>query len=259
VTISNLREEPGCGLEATIDGSVFRLGRPDWALTEIEGEGDRPNVVLAEDGRGLRGFRFQDELRPDATQAIAALRSSAVPAEILSGDNEESVSRLAAELGLPYAAGMTPLEKTAHVAALAGSGRKVLMVGDGLNDAPALVAAHVSMAPGSAADVGRNAADFVFLRESLEAVPAALAIARDAGRLVRQNLILSIAYNAIAVPVAVLGGVTPLLAAIAMSLSSILVVANALRLRPQHEGRGRARSIRSPGMGVSRPALGSGA
>src|SRR5690606_31358056 len=124
---------------------------------------------------------------------------------------------VAAELGIDAAkAGLLPAEKTAHLASLASAGRKALMVGDGLNDAPALVAAHVSIAPGSAADVGRQAADFVFLRSDLESVPFAIATALAADRLIRQNFGLAALYNVVALPIAIGGFVTPLVAALAM-------------------------------------------
>ena len=231
--LSDLVEHPGAGLEGRIGDAVYRLGRPEWALADhavAAGEGGSPTVVLSENCRLVCGFRFQDELRSFTCEAIEALTSKGLPVEILSGDGEAEVRRIASALDLPHVARVSPSDKVGHIAALAAAGRKVLMVGDGLNDAPALIAAHVSMAPATAADVGRNAADFVFLRESLTAVPQAAVIARQAGRLVRQNLWLAVLYNVIAVPVAVLGQVTPLIAAIAMSLSSIVVVGNALRL-----------------------------
>jgi Cu2+-exporting ATPase len=224
----HLIEQPGCGVEATGDGATWRLGRADWALSS---PGEAAGTVLARDGELVAGFSFADQLRPNARQAIAALRDQGLEIEILSGDRLEVVSALAQELGIStISAGVRPGGKVERLAELAERGHKVLMVGDGLNDAPALAAAHVSMAPANAADVGRNVAGFVFLRDALTAVPETIAVARRAAGLVRQNLALALLYNVIAVPLAVLGHVTPFVAAIAMSLSSVVVVANALRL-----------------------------
>jgi Cu2+-exporting ATPase len=233
IAFDEISEHPGFGLEAHSGATVYRLGRPEWALASQAAAGWMPgdeSVVLAKDGKRLTDFRFEDRLRAEAAIAVAELKDMGYRVEVISGDREVAVRPIAAELDVGYVAAALPGDKTTHIAALEASGRKVLMVGDGLNDAPALAAAHASMAPASAADVGRNAADMVFLHESLTAVPLAISIARRAGRLVRQNFALATAYNAVAVPIAILGHVTPLVAAVAMSGSSLLVVANALRL-----------------------------
>ena len=227
--LSDISEHPGLGLEAKAGRDVYRLGRAGWAL---DMGGEEGGTVLSRNGQLLAAFTFEDTLRPEAAEAVSALRGRGLRIAILSGDQAETVAAAAGKVGIEdHAGGLLPAQKVARLEALAGEGRKVLMVGDGLNDAPALAAAHVSMAPATAADIGRNAADFVFLHESLSAVPLAVAVAREAGRLVRQNFALAILYNAIALPVAIAGYVTPLVAAIAMSLSSVIVVANALRLR----------------------------
>ena len=229
IALDSVVEHPGAGLEARSGGNVYRLGRPDWATGDALLHPDAA-VVLSVNGDGVAAFRLDDRLRAGAQEAIAELKASGLCVEILSGDNEMRVGDIADRLGLTFTAGARPADKVSRITTLKQAGRRVLMVGDGLNDAPALMAADVSMAPASAADIGRNAADLVFLRENLQAVPQAIAVAREAARLVRQNFALAIAYNLIAIPVAVLGQVTPLMAAFAMSLSSVLVVANALRL-----------------------------
>ena len=256
ISFDRVQEHPGSGLEGVVGKTVYRLGRPDWvfgASNTARRMHTGVSVAFSAGGRETADYSFEDSLRADAAAAVAELQGAGFRVEILSGDREGPVSMIASHLGLLYAASVLPGGKAAHIDALAGLGRKVLMVGDGLNDLPALAAAHASMAPASAADVGRNAADVVFLRESLSAVPMALSVARNATRLIRQNLTFAVAYNAIAVPIAVMGGVTPLIAAVAMSGSSIIVVANALRLnRARRVGSRLVRAVHSASMSVLR-------
>jgi Cu2+-exporting ATPase len=226
VVFDEVSEHPGAGLEARSGSTRFRLGRSDWAATDSR----EATVVLSKDGQCIATFDLADRSRAGASEAIAELKADGLQLSILSGDSAARVDAIAGLLGLAATAAARPADKVAAVEALKQAGHVVLMVGDGLNDAPALRAANVSMAPASAADIGRNAADLVFLRESLVAVPQAIAVARRAAHLVRQNFVLAVAYNLVAIPLGVLGEVTPLVAAVAMSLSSVIVVANALRL-----------------------------
>jgi Cu2+-exporting ATPase len=248
VQLERIAEFPGLGLEAAAGANVYRLGRPGWASDDGDGPADgmdSSSTVLSLNGRLVAAFRFDDHTRADAREAVAALTRAGLALEIISGDRLPVVRRIAADLGVTrFNAEVLPHEKAARVQSAVGQGHKALMVGDGLNDAPALAAAHVSMAPAGAADVGRNAADFVFLRESLMAVPLAIAVSREAAALIRQNFAFAVAYNLVAVPFAVAGHVTPLIAALAMSGSSIAVVANALRLRRGSRDRRRGEATR---------------
>lgn len=229
-----VREVPGAGVEADTVEGVWRLGNRRFACgTTLIDVSDKPysEVVLSLDGIERATFLFEDMLRPRARASIETLKNDGLELGILSGDRAPVVAKLAADLGITnWRAGLTPRDKAEACAEASARGQLVLMVGDGINDAPALSAAHVSMAPATAADVGRQAADFVFMRDGLEAVPFAIEASRRAGRLIRENFALAIGYNVIAVPIALLGYATPLIAAVAMSTSSIIVVANALRL-----------------------------
>lgn len=224
--VQSLRETPGFGIEARWGDQMVTLGRPQGAIG-----GDALATELAVDGRTVATLRFADQLRPDARAAIDALRREGIDATMLSGDRAEAVAPVARELGMTAQTGMSPQDKLAAIARQARLGRKVLMIGDGLNDGPALAAGHASMAPGSASDVGKNAADCIFLGDRLMPIVDTIRMARRTQAIVRQNFALAIGYNAIAVPLAFLGLVTPLIAAIAMSGSSLIVVGNALRLK----------------------------
>lgn len=228
-SVDKLREIAGAGMEASVDGRIARLGRPDWLGADA---GDAAMATaFALEGAPPRLLRFADALRPDVAATLAGLRAIGLDCAILSGDRPDAVAPVAAALDIPAQAGLTPEEKLAAVQALQDGGRHVLMVGDGLNDGPALAAGHVSIAPASASDVGQTASDVVFLGDSLAPVAISVRAARRTLTIVRQNFGMAIAYNVCAVPLAILGHVTPLIAALAMSSSSLIVVANALRLR----------------------------
>ncbi|ESZ55174.1 heavy metal translocating P-type ATPase [Mesorhizobium sp. L103C131B0] len=229
-------EHPGFGIEATAAGSTWRLGRRGWAgwkaRTGGEGKHGYGGTVLTKNGMIVASFVFEDALRLDTRAAIDQLRNAGMCVEMLSGDTAKACAEVVDMLGVDdFVPCLLPSGKVERIESLARDGHKVLMVGDGLNDTPALSAAHVSIAPATAADIGRNAADFVFLRESLLAIPLALDVSRKAGSLIRQNITIAIVYNAVAVPIAILGHVTPLIAAVAMSASSLLVIGNAMRLQ----------------------------
>ncbi len=230
-------ETPGMGLSVQINGSELRLGNRLWCGIE-EGAQDASDssdldmeLWLAGEGEPPLGFRFRDELRPDARQSIEALKKRGLAVELLSGDRPGPVRQVAETLGIEtWHAECRPDAKIARLKALSAQGKRVLMVGDGLNDAPALAEAFVSISPADASAVSQTAADLIFQGDSLDALVETHSVAGSARRLVLQNFALAFSYNAIAVPFAVAGYVTPLVAAVAMSASSIVVTVNSLRL-----------------------------
>jgi Cu2+-exporting ATPase len=226
--VNDVTERTGEGVSGLEGSRPVALVRPQVA------PGEHPACELRiGDKRIVIGFT--DPLRPDVAATVAALAGLGLKISILSGDAHDPVAAVAKRFGLPFVAGVQPAEKLAFLADLERRGERVLMVGDGLNDGPALAAAHVSMAPAGASDVSRQAADAVFLGDSLMPVADAVRAARRTMRTVRQNFTMAVGYNVIAVPVAVAGLVTPLIAAVAMSLSSLIVVGNSLRLtRGEH-------------------------
>ncbi len=225
-----VKEIQGCGLEA----EGVRLGKRSWATNLASDAENTLELWLAVEGKPPVRFTFLDQLRADAKDVITTLHASGIKTLLLSGDRQEVTAPMAVQLGITeFAGALSPLQKTERIAALKAAGEQVLMVGDGLNDAPSLASATVSMSPASAADITQNAADIVFQGSLLAPVTDAWRIAKKAQRLVKENFALATGYNIIAIPLAVAGYVTPLIAAIAMSASSLVVIVNAMRLMPE--------------------------
>lgn len=224
---ASIVEHPGHGVSGIVDGRAARLGSA--AFAGVAGEGGS-ELWFAIEGAAPIAFRFEDRLRPEAKETVERLRRMGLSVELLSGDSSERVALAALEAGIEqWTAAATPVSKARRLAVEAG-GRKVLMVGDGLNDAAALAGAHASLAPGGAVDVSRLASDCVYSGGSLKSVAMIVEVARAARRRMRENFAFATVYNLVAVPIAVVGWATPMVAAAAMSLSSAIVTLNALRL-----------------------------
>jgi Cu2+-exporting ATPase len=231
-------EAAGLGVRAIVDGVELRLGSPRYCAAEAQAavalEADpEASVICFRAGEAEPvAFPVRQALRPDAGEVVSALAAAGRRVLILSGDRPTAVAAVARRLGVAaFEGGLTPHDKIARIERLKAEGRRVLMVGDGVNDAPALAAAHASLSPVTAAHVSQAAADALFMGRRLAPVLAVLDAGRKARRLMLQNLWLSAAYNVVAVPLAAAGLLTPLIAALAMSGSSLAVTLNALRAR----------------------------
>ncbi len=222
-------EQPGFGLEAKIGGTICRLGSAAWCGADAASEGSELWYRAGE--QPPVRFVFHDSPRPDLKSMLAALESRGMAVEMLTGDREGPAREIAQAAGISiWKSRVGPMEKASHLEELRRKGRKILMVGDGLNDTGALALADVSMAPGTAADVSQLAADFVLRGDSLMPIVESIDVARKARRLVNQNFGFAAVYNVAAIPLAMLGLVSPLLAAFMMAGSSLAVTTNALRL-----------------------------
>jgi P-type Cu+ transporter len=232
---------PGLGARALVDGVTVTVGRPDvvgpvpaWlrpAWTEAEDAGHTV-VAVGWDGEVQGAVVLADEVKPSAAPAVARLREAGLHPVLLSGDHERAARHVADAVGIDeVVAGVLPEGKLAFLASRRASGAVVAMVGDGVNDGPALAAADLGLAVGTGTDVALDAADVILVRDDLTAVPEALALARATHRTIRVNLGWAFGYNVAAIPLAVAGLLNPLLAGLAMALSSLLVVTSSLRLR----------------------------
>jgi len=226
-----VEEVPGSGLKLMTDDGEVRLGRRGWCGVDDNAEHVEAELWLSRPNVTPVRFAFSDQVRVDATETVAALKAQGIHVMLLSGDRDAAVKAAAKAASIDdWHAALKPADKVDRLHELTNQGKSVMMVGDGLNDAPALAAAHVSLSPSSAADVSQTAADGIFQGDKLAPVLEALHVAKYADKLIKQNFALSFAYNVATIPMALAGFVTPLIAAIAMSTSSLVVISNSLRL-----------------------------
>ncbi len=232
LTISSVTEFAGRGVEGLYKGKVIRLGSRTWCGDKNAPATEKLELWLNIEGEEPVVFYFIDKIREDSCYVVNLFAKDGVAPVMLSGDRESVAMAIAEECGIEtFYAEKTPPQKFEILENIKAKGHKVLMVGDGLNDAPVLAGADVSIAPGSAIDMAQNAADIVFMGKKLYPVYEVFRVAKFTQKLVKQNFIIAVIYNMVAVPLALAGLVTPLVAAIAMSGSSLIVIANSFRLK----------------------------
>ncbi|HFE47715.1 MAG TPA: HAD family hydrolase, partial [Chromatiaceae bacterium] len=237
-SVSESHNAPGQGVEALLDGRRMRVGRPDYVaalaaepLPDLDDEASTA-IALGDDQGLLAIIYLRDSLREDAAEMVAALRALGVGVEIVSGDRAAPVAATARALGeIPWRADQSPEQKLAYVRELQQQGQRIAMIGDGINDAPVLAGADVSLAVGSGTHVAQASADMLLMSARLMPLAEAVRVARRTTTVIKQNLIWALVYNIVAIPVAAAGVVAPWMAALGMSISSLIVVMNALRLR----------------------------
>lgn len=238
-TISAIESTPGLGVEGEVEGRRYRIGVAAY-VSELQATGsdpvappDYPAGVVLGDAQGLLAqFVFVDHLREQAVESVRRLKDLGLNVELLSGDQQDTVREVARTLGIEcYRAGCRPQDKLARVRELQQQGAVVAMVGDGVNDAPVLAAAAVSLAMGGGTQLAHASADMVLLSEQLLHLVAAVRVSRRTLMVIRQNFAWALTYNLLAIPLAAMGWIAPWMAAIGMSGSSLVVVMNALRLR----------------------------
>jgi len=254
---SDVTHLPGSGLAGRVAGRRYRLGRPVWAaaLAGVEAGTGRDAggwLALADEAGVLAYFALNDEVRGGAAGAVETLRNLGVVPEIVSGDGERAVTAIARDLHIDEArARLTPEDKLAHLQRLQRAGHVVAVVGDGVNDAPILAAADVSIAMGSGSDLAQTTADVVLTASTLAALSDGVRAARRTVAVIRENLVWAVLYNAVAVPLAGAGLIAPWAAALGMSASSILVVLNAMRLNRRQTVTGASCPLPRPVASVS--------
>ena len=236
--VANFKALPGQGISGEVEGRVLRLGSPTWlgldadeGVRTLQAQG-KTVVVLADDQAVLAVVAIADALRPTSRQAVARLRARGIRVVMLTGDNAATAAAIAQEAGIDeFRAGILPGDKAAAVAELKAGGVLVAMVGDGINDAPALAAADVSFAIGAGSDAAVEAADLTLIRSDLCGVDDAIELSRATLGKIRQNLFFAFIYNVLGIPLAALGLLNPVVAGAAMAMSSVSVVSNSLLLK----------------------------